>query len=136
MNDGTCILVVDDEPAIRSFVTRVLVGAGYGTREAADGAEALALIRLDGFEPAAVLSDIVMPRMNGVELLQSLSTEWPGVPVILMSGYGTAQLEQRRIAVPCGVLRKPFSADLLLAEVRRCLEEAPPASVEPRRHTP
>lgn len=124
MSGGTCILVVDDEPAVRGFAARVLREAGYGTCEATDGAEALALIRGGVVEPAGVLSDVVMPRMNGVELLQFLSTEWPGLPVILMTGYGTAQLEQRGIALPCGVLSKPFPADLLLAEVRRCLEGA------------
>ena len=124
MSSGTCILVVDDEPAVRGFASRVLREAGYGIGEATDGAEALALIRGGVVEPAVVVSDVVMPRMNGVELLRSLSTEWPGVPVILMTGYGTAQLEQRGIALPCGVLQKPFPADLLLAEVRRCLAGA------------
>lgn len=115
------VLVVDDEPAVRRFASRVLREAGYGVDEAADGLEALARIRAGVVEPDAVLSDIVMPRMNGVELLQSLSLERPRLPVILMSGYGNDQLAGRGIVTPCGVLPKPFPADLLLAEVRRCL---------------
>ena len=115
------VLVVDDEPAIRRFASRVLREAGYGVEEAADGMDALSVIRGGPVELGAVISDIVMPRMNGVELLQSLSRERPRLPVILMSGYGAEQLAGRGIVSPCGVLAKPFSPQLLLAEVRRCL---------------
>jgi len=115
------VLVVDDEPTVRRFVSRVLREAGYGVNEAADGADALSLIRSGSVDPAAVVSDIVMPRINGVELLQYLSLERPRLPVILMSGFGTDQLTRRGIVSPCGVLAKPFSPELLLAELRRCL---------------
>lgn len=115
------VLVVDDEPMIRRFATRVLREEGFGVHEAADGAEALELIRHGVADVDIVLSDIVMPRVNGVQLLQSLSTLRPDLPVILMSGYGTAQLAERGIASPCGVLAKPFSREALVAEVRRCI---------------
>jgi DNA-binding NtrC family response regulator len=59
--------------------------------------------------------------MNGVQLLQSLSTLRPDLPVLLMSGYGTAELADLGIASPCGVLVKPFSPETLVAEVRRCM---------------
>lgn len=115
------MLVVDDEPVIRRFAARVLREEGFGVLEATDGAEALDLIRAGLADLDIVLSDIVMPRVNGVQLLQSLSTLRPELPVILMSGYGTAQLTQRGIASPCGVLSKPFSSEVLVAEVRRCI---------------
>lgn len=115
------VLVVDDEPVVRRFAERVLHQAGFGVHQATDGAEALELIRAGLATPAVVLSDIMMPRMNGVELLESLSTLRPDLPVILMSGYGKAQLAERGIASPCGVLSKPFTSDLLVAEVRRCI---------------
>jgi CheY-like chemotaxis protein len=115
------VLVVDDEPSVRRFACRVLREAGYGVREAADGLAALSLIRSGVFDLDAVVSDIVMPRMNGVELLQSLSLERPRLPVILMSGYDMNQLTRLGIVSPCGVLSKPFPPDLLLAEVRRCI---------------
>jgi two-component system cell cycle sensor histidine kinase/response regulator CckA len=115
------VLVVDDEPMIRRLAARVLSEQGFGVHEAADGAEALELIR-DGIGNIdVVLSDIVMPRLNGVELLRSLSVSRPELPVILMSGYGSAQLSERGIVSPCGVLAKPFSPEALVAEVRRCL---------------
>ncbi len=115
------VLVVDDEPAVRRFACRVLREAGYGVQEATDGEDALSLIRSGTVEPDAVVSDIVMPRLNGVELVQLLALERPRLPVILMSGFGTEQLGRRGIASPCGVLAKPFPPERLLAEVRRCL---------------
>jgi CheY-like chemotaxis protein len=121
------ILVVDDEPTVRHFATRVLVEAGYHVEEAADGAAALDRVQAGTMPPDAVVSDIVMPRVNGVELLRALTTTHPGLPIILMSGYGTEQLQGMGIAAPCAILSKPFSADRLLEEVRRCL-----AGIDPR----
>lgn len=116
-----CVLVVDDEPVVRRFAARVLVGEGFVVQEASDGVEALELIRAGIADLDVVLSDIVMPRMNGVELVQALSAFRPGLPVLLMSGYGSAQLADLGIASPCAVLGKPFSPEVLVAEVRRCL---------------
>lgn len=121
LSSGDCVLVVDDEPAVRRFAARVLGEAGYDVAEAGDGAEALSLIRDGAVKPSVVVSDIVMPRMNGVELLESLSLERPRLPMILMSGYGSEALQGRGIASPCSVLPKPFSPGTLVAEVRRCL---------------
>jgi two-component system cell cycle sensor histidine kinase/response regulator CckA len=115
------VLVVDDEPMIRWFAARVLREEGFGVHEATDGAEALELIRAGIPDLDVVLSDIVMPGMNGVQLVQSLSTLRPDLPVILMSGYGTAQLAELGIASRCGVLAKPFTPEALVAEVRRCI---------------
>jgi two-component system, cell cycle sensor histidine kinase and response regulator CckA len=113
------ILVVDDEGAVRRFAHRVLEREGYSVVEARDGVEAVELIKNGGtFD--AVVSDIVMPRMNGVELMQTLSTTCPDIPVILMSGYATSALAELGIAAPCAILPKPFPAERLLEEVRRC----------------
>ena len=115
------ILVVDDEPTVRRFASRVLREAGYGVTEAVDGLDALSVIRSGIVELGVVVSDIVMPRMNGVELLRSLALERPRLPVILMSGYDLNQLSRLGIVSPCGVLSKPFPPERLLAEVRRCI---------------
>jgi two-component system, cell cycle sensor histidine kinase and response regulator CckA len=115
------VLVVDDEPLVRWFAARVLREEGFGVHEAGDGAEALELIGAGIADLEVVLSDIVMPRMDGVQLMQSLSTSRPNLPVILMSGYGMAQLTELGIASPCGVLAKPFSPQALVTEVRRCI---------------
>jgi two-component system cell cycle sensor histidine kinase/response regulator CckA len=118
---GVSVLVVDDETAVRRFASRVLQREGYDVTEAADGAEALQVVQAQGSSFAVVVSDIVMPRVNGVELLQALTESHPGLPVILMSGYATSALVELGIAAPCGILPKPFAAERLLTEVRRCI---------------
>ena len=121
MGDSGHILVVDDEPMVRRLVARLLEAEGYTIHEASDGAEALDRVRADRDLFDVIVSDIVMPRMNGIELFQALSTSHPELSVILISGYGTAELAERGIAAPCAVLAKPLVPELLLAEVRRCL---------------
>jgi two-component system cell cycle sensor histidine kinase/response regulator CckA len=118
------VLVVDDEDAVRRFACRVLDRAGFGVLEATDGVQALELIqsRRGGLE--AVVSDIVMPRMNGVELMQALASSDPDLPVILMSGYATEALTDMGIAAPCSIIPKPFTAERLLAEVSRCIRRS------------
>ncbi len=115
------ILVVDDEPAVRRYVRRVLEAEGYEVHEARDGLEAMERIQAEPERWDLVVSDILMPRSNGVELHQYISARGSRCAVILMSGYGTAQLAERGIAAPCGVLAKPFESQQLLDEVRRCL---------------
>ena len=119
------VLVVDDEPGIRQFTARILLDEGYLVHEAGDGLEALEFIRAGEVVIDAVVSDIVMPRLNGVELLQSLARTHPNLPMVLMSGYGMDELTRRGLASPCAVLAKPFTAERLVAEVRRCIAERP-----------
>jgi two-component system cell cycle sensor histidine kinase/response regulator CckA len=115
------VLVVDDETAVRRFACRVLEHAGYGLFEATDGVEALELIQGQAVALELVVSDIVMPRMNGVELMEALAVLRPALPVILMSGYATGALSEMGISTPCSILAKPFSGESLLAEVARCI---------------
>lgn len=127
---GTTVLVVDDESAIRRFAARVLEREGFAVVEARDGAEALDLLRTGAASFDVVVSDIVMPRLNGVELMRELSTSHPYLPVILMSGYATAALSDLGISAPCSILSKPFPPERLLEEVKRCIQgtssSAPP----------
>lgn len=128
---GATVLLVDDESAVRRFAARVLEREGFLVLEARDGAEALELIRAGAASVDVVVSDIVMPRLNGVELMQALATSHPDVPIILMSGYATAALSELGISAPCSILAKPFPPERLVEEVRRCLRgtmgSAPPA---------
>ena len=118
---GTSVLVVDDEAAVRRFAVRVLEAENYVVIQAIDGMEALELIRQGGTSFLVVVTDIVMPRLNGVELMQALSASHPDLPVILMSGYATGALAELGIAAPCAILPKPFPSERLLEEVRRCI---------------
>jgi two-component system, cell cycle sensor histidine kinase and response regulator CckA len=102
----------------------VLEREGFKVYEASHGAEALDLLREGMAAVDVVVSDIVMPNLNGVELLLQLKSSHPELPVILMSGYATAELAELGIAAPCGVITKPFPAERLVAEVQRCIKGA------------
>jgi signal transduction histidine kinase/CheY-like chemotaxis protein len=101
------ILLVDDEPNIRSALGRLLVRYGFDVLLAEGGLEALEILRRD-LGVRAVLSDIVMPDMNGIALARAVTVLRPELPMILMSGYtsdGTTELEE--LDMP--FLQKPFS---------------------------
>ena len=119
---GSSVLVVDDEGAVRRFAMRVLEREGFKVFEASHGGQALDMVREGMAQVDVVVSDIVMPNVNGVELLLGLKSTHPELPVILMSGYATDELTALGIAVPCGVITKPFPAERLLAEVQRCIK--------------
>ena len=119
------VLVVDDEPTIRRFARRVLAEHEFEVLEADNGVAALELIHQSNGRLDVVVSDIVMPKLNGVQLLQRLSITHPQLPIILMSGYAGPELAERGIQAPCSVLAKPFRPDELLAEVRRCIRGQP-----------
>ena len=121
--DGCHVLVVDDERAVRRFASRILQQDGHTVYEAADGADALELIERGAVPVELVVSDIIMPRLNGVELMKALALTHPGVPVILMSAYAQGELAEMGVAAPCGVVPKPFPAERLVKEVRRCLSK-------------
>lgn len=119
--DGCHILVVDDERAVRRYAGRILQQDGHTVYEAADGIEAIELLHGGALLVELVVSDIIMPRLNGVELMKRLAETHPAVPVILMSAYAQGELMDMGVVAPCGVLPKPFSAERLVQEVRRCL---------------
>jgi DNA-binding NtrC family response regulator len=99
------ILVVDDEPGSREGLRRLLQAWGYEADTASSGEEALA--RIEGVGPSAVITDLVMPGMDGMQLLQRLQSDYP-VPVIVLTGQGT--IEQAVEAVKLGAqdfLEKP-----------------------------
>lgn len=115
------VLVVDDDPSVRRYAARILEEAGYIVFQAKDGLDALALVQANPGRLDAVVSDIVMPKLDGIELTARLSLADPELPVVLMSAYGTQQLDERGITAPCGVLQKPFPPEHLVAEVERCV---------------
>lgn len=123
------ILLVEDEPSVRTLAREVLSRAGYTVLEAGHGREALALAQAyDGPIDLAV-SDLVMPEMDGLMLRRELLARMPGTPVLMMSGYaeGTLlfdQLVTERIAC----LEKPFQPSQLATKVREILDARPSIS--------
>ena len=117
------VLIVDDEESVRALLRRQLNSAGHTVLEAGSGPEALGLVRQRAERLDLVLSDVVMPAMNGTELAAHLATEFPRLPVVLMSAYapaGLARVGFGEAIVP--VLRKPFDPALLLDLVRTAIE--------------
>jgi CheY-like chemotaxis protein len=86
MKNGVSILIVDDEPLLRDVLTQILTREGFQVEAAVDGDEALEKMAREKFP--LVVSDIQMPRMNGLELLKTVKKDYPGTAVIMMTAYG------------------------------------------------
>ena len=115
------ILVVDDTDEVRNMVCRILSQHGYHVLEAADGTEALEVSEAHNHGIHLLLTDVVMPRMNGEELAQRLCTIIPRLRLIFMSGYMDAG-SLRRSAGAATFLTKPFTAHTLTRKVRETLD--------------
>jgi len=116
------ILLVDDDPKVRSSIRRLLENLEYRVVEAADADSALALIASAKTPTDLVLTDIVLQGMSGRELAVRLSIEHPGVRLLLMSGYSadTMQLKEGEVAK---FLHKPISLEALAARVSGALRD-------------
>jgi signal transduction histidine kinase/ActR/RegA family two-component response regulator len=115
------VLLVEDEDGIRHGAERVLGGAGYRVVPAADGAEALRLVEQDGVGFDVLVSDVVMPNLGGVGLATALAARRPSLPLVLMSGYPTDDIDPR---LGAQYLQKPFTSQQLLAAVTKALGDA------------
>lgn len=106
------VLVVDDEPRIRNFVAAILMRYGFEVLQAEDGQAAYELLKR--FPVQVVVTDIQMPRMDGLALGEKISAEYPNVNVVYMSAYTSPEnVPARRF------LSKPFNPDALVLCVRR-----------------
>jgi two-component system cell cycle sensor histidine kinase/response regulator CckA len=116
------ILVTEDEGAIRDLLKNVLSEQGYRVITAADGAEALDLVRQNDGEIDLVITDVVMPNLSGPEMVQRLQADRPDTKVIFMSGYAKqgslAVIEDKKAEI----LEKPFSPQIILTMVRKVLD--------------
>ncbi len=121
--ESATVLIVEDDPLVRTMARRSLAEAGFGVLEAANGREALALIKEHG-SVEAVLTDVAMPEIGGQELAQRLSELHPDLPVIFMSGYTDDDLTRRGL-LEAGIpfLEKPFSPAALTRMMRSVLSK-------------
>jgi DNA-binding response OmpR family regulator len=117
------VLLVEDEETVRRIAERVLTRGGYDVLTAGEGAEAMALSRQHAGTIQVLVTDLVMPRMNGSDLAQRLMAERPGIRVLFISGYDR---DADRTAGPLepgtDFIEKPFSPEVLLERVARLLE--------------
>jgi CheY-like chemotaxis protein len=120
---GECLLVVDDEESFRQIYESGLTSLGYTVYAAQDGEEALAVYQQHQSEIDLVVSDLMMPKMNGEELFQKLFAHNPSVKGILVTG--AIDLKAKTEFLTMGIrdiITKPFLFDELLAVVRKVLD--------------
>ena len=127
------ILVIDDEPDVRDAVKRVLDRAGYSVRTTDSGVDALA--ELERIRTDVVITDIIMPKIDGVQLIESIRKLFPAVRIIAISGGGnfgisayqptaittTAYLASAELAGAHMGLTKPFESNDLIQAIERVL---------------
>jgi CheY-like chemotaxis protein len=120
MADDRSVLVVDDDDAIRTLISRVLLRAEYEVAQAANGSEALAKLRTGTYR--TVVLDLMMPVMSGFELVEYLgSHDDAGAPcIVVVSAAGERDLQTITSPLVKSVLRKPFDLPELLAAVGKC----------------
>jgi CheY-like chemotaxis protein len=118
------ILAVDDEETVLALVRTMLWRAGYTVLEASGGDEALRIASEHPVPIDLLLSDILMPDMNGYELADKLKAARPGMKILFMSGYRDKVLAEstgrRLTSVP--LLRKPFTQHNLIEKIEQILE--------------
>jgi len=117
------IVFVDDESAVRSYARIALTNAGFDVSAASDGEEALRLIKDRSGDIDLLVTDIRMPKMDGICLADAVEALYPQIPVLFISGYPfDLEAEQRKHpAKSCGFLKKPFLPQPLFEAVRKCL---------------
>lgn len=116
------VLVVDDEETVRSLLQRILKEAGYDVVTAADGQEALD--KVSQLKIEAVLLDIKMPGMSGMEVLRQLTTNWPETSVVMATAVADAQTAVEAMKLGAyDYVTKPFNRDDLVLTVQRAIEK-------------
>jgi len=110
------ILLVDDEENYRELIAKVLTKAGYTVLQAADGMGALSLLERSNVD--LVISDILMPVLNGYALVARLREKWPDMPVILTTGFLSPDAAKSMMKGSVDFIPKPINAETLLDMVR------------------
>ncbi len=127
MAAGT-ILFADDEPGVRTYIRSILRAEGFRCLEAVDGLDALQKIKHLEAPIDLLLTDVRMPRMDGIALAHSVTEVYPKTPVLFISGFPFDLEEERTKHRSCGFVAKPFTRETLLDAIRKCLRPPEPAA--------
>jgi CheY-like chemotaxis protein len=120
------VLVVEDDRSNRDLISKVLCQDGHQVLEACDGAIALEMLR--AFRCDLVITDFVLPKLNGINVVEQLHTLQPGIPIILITGYLSAVSGTPIVDKVADVLAKPFDLKVLRSTVRQLLDTTPHAT--------
>ncbi|QOZ26488.1 hybrid sensor histidine kinase/response regulator [Bradyrhizobium sp. CCBAU 51753] len=118
---GYRVLVVEDNDDVGQFSTELLEDLGYSVKRAANANAALAILSEDEFAADLVFSDVIMPGMNGVELAGVIRDRFPGLPVVLTSGYSNVLAENAHSGFE--LIQKPYSVEALSRTLRKAIAE-------------
>lgn len=125
------ILLVEDEPSVRSLTKRILKTKGYQVDEAPNGDRALEILSDPSREYELLLSDVIMPGMSGATLAQRAQEIRPELKVLFISGHSDDMLTRHgRLDSPANFLEKPFTSDGLGTKVREVLDAARPSEAQ------
>jgi CheY-like chemotaxis protein len=120
---GETILLVEDEEVLRDVTCRILTAAGYKVIVAADGLDALGVAATHPEHIDVLLSDVVMPRLNGPQLAEQLLAKHPSTRVLLMSGFAEPILDRGgHLGEGVTLIEKPFSGPALLTKLAQVIE--------------
>jgi len=126
------ILVAEDDDSMRGFLTRALERAGHEVTAVADGLHAVPLLGRGAFD--LLLADIVMPKMDGIELARRAERADPAIKIMFITGFAAVALNPRNGAqAGAKVLSKPFHLRDMVDEVDRVLNQLPLADDSPSR---
>ena len=112
-------LVVDDEAGYRELLAKMLTKVGYRVITAADGNEALTLLADSKFN--LIISDVLMPNLNGYALAARIRATDPDVPIILISGYLSQESPKNLLGGSTEFIAKPLDSELIIATVQRLM---------------
>lgn len=120
MTQTNKILIVDDNPHMSSLLSDILEFFDYGAVGAQDGEEALTVLGKVSVD--LVITDLKMPRMGGLDLLRTIKDKFPGLPVVVITGFGTDSSESDAYAAHAdGFLAKPFKVDQIKSLLKKHL---------------
>ncbi|GLH80232.1 hybrid sensor histidine kinase/response regulator [Bradyrhizobium sp. SSBR45G] len=121
---GYRVLVVEDNDEVGQFSTELLEDLGYVTRRVANAQDALTILQNDEFAVDLVFSDVIMPGINGLELAGIIRDRYPGLPVVLTSGYSHVLAENAHHGFE--LIKKPYSVESLSRILRKAMAEKAP----------
>jgi CheY-like chemotaxis protein len=115
------ILIAEDEPAVRTFLIRALESQDYEVTAVADGGQALQALQKGDYD--LLLSDIVMPEMDGIALALQVSRDKPEMPIILITGFAHERQRAHNLeALVHSVVAKPFDLEKICGVVKEALD--------------